>query len=206
MCNDNRALNKITVSDSYPLPRIDQIYDTIGKAKYFTALDVKSGYYQIKITDKDTKKTVFGCRFGTFEYKVMPFGLKNAPATFQRLMNHVFKDLLDVCVKVYLDDILIFSNSWAEHLKHLRIVFEQLRQYKLYVNIRNCQFWMDEIVYLGFKIGNGEIKVETSKLDKVRNMERPTNRKQVQQYLGFVNYFSKFVPKAAEILAPSRIL
>ena len=111
MCNDYRALNKISISDAYPLPRIDQLYDTVGKARYFTALDLKSGYYQIKIKDKDTSKTAFSCRFGNFEYKVMPFGLKNAPATFQRLMNHVFKDLLDVCVIVYLDDILIFSKT-----------------------------------------------------------------------------------------------
>ena len=202
MCNDYRALNKITISDAYPLPRIDQLYDTVGKAKYFTALDLKSGYYQIKIRDKDTPKTAFSCRFGNYEYRVMPFGLKNAPATFQRLMNYVFKDLLDVCVLVYLDDILIFSKTREEHLKHIRIVFERLRKFKLFVNLKKCQFWLKEVLYLGFQLSNGSIKVDPAKIGKIRTMARPTNRKQVQQYLGFVNYFGRFIPNAAEILAP----
>jgi hypothetical protein len=202
MCNDYRALNKITISDAYPLPRIDQLYDTVGKARYFTAIDLRSGYYQIKIVNRDTGKTAFSCRFGIFEYCVMPFGLKNAPATFQRLMNQIFRDLLDKCVLVYLDDILVYSNTIEEHLEHLRLVFTRLREHKLYANLGKCQFWMTELLYLGFRIGGGKIRVDPEKTNKILTMGRPKNRKQVQQYLGFVNYFARFIPNAAKILEP----
>ena len=131
LCTDFRALNKITIKNRYPLPRIEDLQDCLYRAKVFSSIDLTSGYWQIPIRAEDQHKTAFRSRYGHYEWKVMPFGLCNAPATFQRFMNDIFRDLLDVCVVVYLDDILVFSRSKEEHQQHLRQVLQRLREHHL---------------------------------------------------------------------------
>src|SRR5436190_11408511 len=132
MCIDYRALNARTIRNTYPLPRIQECIDKLGNAKELSSLDLLSGYWQLRVAEKDVQKTAFNTRYGKYEFLVMPFGLTNAPATFQTLMNQILRPYIDKFVLVYLDDILIYSNSDEEHLEHLRLVFEALREYKLY--------------------------------------------------------------------------
>jgi len=145
MCVDYRALNKDTIKDKYPLPRIDDLLDRLGKARYFTKLDIVSGYHQIGVKESDIHKTAFRTNRGHFEYIVMPFGLTNAPATFQRLMNKVFDKEWGVYVLVYLDDILVFSEDVESHFEPLEIVLGRLKQAKLYGRLHKCEFMKEEV-------------------------------------------------------------
>jgi len=149
MCVDYRMLNKITIKNKYPLPRIDEMLDRLNGAKYFTKIDLASGYHQIRIKEEDISKTAFRTRYGHYEYTVMPFGLCNAPATFQRLMNDIFRPYLDDFVVIYLDDILIFSKNLKEHKQHVQKVMEILREHKLYAKRSKCAFAQTEVEFLG---------------------------------------------------------
>jgi hypothetical protein len=140
MCVDYRALNKVTVKNWYPLPRIDDLFDRFSRAKVFSRIDLCSGYYQIRIKEGDEEKTACHTRYGSYEFLVMPFGLTNAPVTFCTLMNDIFREWLDDFVIVYIDDILIYSSSMEEHAEHLRKVFQKLRENKLYVKLEKCEF------------------------------------------------------------------
>ena len=152
MCVDYRALNRQTIRDQYPLPCIDDLLDRLGRAKHFSTLDLASGYHQIAVRAADIPKTAFRTQRGQFEFLVMPFGLTNAPATFQRLMNNIFKEELDAFVLVYLDDILIFSQTLQEHISHIRRALEKLRSAKLYARLHKCSFFQDRAEYLGFDV------------------------------------------------------
>ena len=165
MCIDYRALNKQTVRDQFPLPRIDSLLERLGQAKVFTKLDLASGYHQIAMEETSIQKTAFRTNRGHFEFLVMPFGLTNAPATFQRLMNKVFAGNLDKFITVYLDDILIFSRNLDEHWQHLRWALEQLRKAKLYGRLHKCEFLKDQVDYLGFEVSPRGIQASP---DKVR--------------------------------------
>ena len=147
MCVDYRALNEVTIKNKYPLPRIDVLFDQLKGSKYFSKIDLRSGYHQLKIKESDIPKTAFVTRYGQFEFTVMSFGLTNAPAYFMNLMNKVFMDELDKFVVVFIDDILIYSKSAQEHEQHLRVVLEKLRAHKLYVKFSKCEFWLQ---FLGF--------------------------------------------------------
>ena len=147
MCIDYRALNKITVRNGYPLPRIEDLLDTLGGAKVFSSLDLQAGYHQILIKPSDVPKTTFRTPLGHFQFKVLPFGLTNAPATFQALMNRVFGPYVGKFVLVYLDDILIFSKNHEEHAEHLCLVLEKLRAYQLYAKRSKCEFGLDEVAF-----------------------------------------------------------
>lgn len=151
-CIDYRALNKQTVKNKYPLPRIDELLDQLHGASYFTKLDLTSGYWQVPVAPEDIPKTAFRTRYGLYEYTVMPFGLTNAPATFQRLMNSILGPYVDKFVLNLLDDILIFSKTLEEHKIHVRKVLEKLREYKLYGRLRKCTFCAREVEFLGFTV------------------------------------------------------
>jgi len=139
LCVDYRALNKITIKNRYPLPRIEELMDHLAGAKYFFKIDLYSGYHQIRIKKEDTHKTAFRTRYGHYEFLVLPFGLTNAPATFMTLMNDIFREYLDEFVIVYLDDILIYSKTKEEHLKHLCLVLKTLKEHKLYAKLKKCE-------------------------------------------------------------------
>ena len=164
MCIDSRALNKQTIKDQFPLPRIDSLLERLGQATVFTKLDLASGYHQIAIEETSVQKTAFRTNFGHFEFLVMPFGLCNAPGTFQRLMNKVFAGNLNKFITVYLDDILIFSRSMEEHWKHLRWALDRLREAKLYGRLHKCEFLKDQVEYLGFEVSPRGVQASPGKV------------------------------------------
>jgi hypothetical protein len=165
MCVDYRPLNAVTIKNKYPLPRIDVLFDQLAGAKVFSKIDLRSGYHQIKIRASDVPKTAFSTRYGLYEFLVMSFGLTNAPAYFMYLMNSVFMNELDKFVVVFIDDILIYSKSEAEHAKHLRIVLQRLRDHKLYAKFSKCEFWLDSVKFLGHTISKDGISVDPSKVE-----------------------------------------
>ncbi|KAJ9517102.1 hypothetical protein QJQ45_002613 [Haematococcus lacustris] len=164
MCIDYRALNKLTVRDRYPLPRIDELFDKLAGKKVFSSLDLQAGYHQIRITEEDVPKTAFLTPVGQFQFKVLCFGLTNAPATFQRVMNTVFKPLINKSVLVYIDDILVMSNTPEEHLVHLREVLQLMREHKLYAKMSKCEFNQPKLVFLGHIVGGGEEDLVSARL------------------------------------------
>ena len=202
LCVDYRALNKQTVKNKCPLPRIDELLDRLKDARFFSKLDLRSGYHQIRISPEDTHKTAFRTRYGHFEFKVLSFGLVNAPATFTTLMNNVFHDLLDDCVIVYLDDILVYSRTKEEHLGHLRKVLGLLRANKLYAKQEKCEFLKTEITYLGHVIGPLGISMDPEKIKAIRDWPPPKNVKELQSFLGLANYYRKFMKDFAKTTTP----
>nr|XP_048324599.1 uncharacterized protein LOC125420961 [Ziziphus jujuba var. spinosa] len=167
MCIDYRALNKITIKNKYPMPLIADLFDQLGQAKYFTKLDLRSGYYQVRIAEGDEAKTTCITRYGSYEFLVMPFGLTNAPTTFCTLMNKLFHPYLDRFVVVYLDDIVIYSNTMEEHLQHLRQVFQVLQDNELYIKLEKCSFAQKEVMYLGHKIKDGKLMMDEAKVQAI---------------------------------------
>jgi hypothetical protein len=202
MCVDFRALNKITVKNRYPLPRIDDLLDQLKDAKYFTKLDLRSGYHQIRIAEGDTWKTTFKTKQGLFEWMVMPFGLCNAPATFMRVMNDVLRPFLDDCVIVYLDDILIFSKSREEHIRHVKQVLDVLRKEQLFLKLSKCEFGKTSLIYLGHIVGGGELKIDPSKVKVILEWTKPSNVTEVRSFLGATQYWRKFIANFSSIASP----
>jgi hypothetical protein len=164
MCVDYHPLNAVTIKNKYPLPHIDVLFDQLAGAKVFSKIDLLSGYHQIKIRTSDVPKTAFSTRYSLYEFLVMSFGLTNAPAYFMYLMNSVFMNELDKFVVVFIDDILIYSKSEAEHVKHLPIVLHRLRDHKLYAKFSKCEFWLDSVKFLGHTISMDGISVDPSKV------------------------------------------
>ena len=156
-CVDYRALNKMTLKNSYPLPRVDGLLDEVGHAMYFTLIDLRSGYHQMRIAEEDIPKTGFNTRFGHYEFIVVPFGLSNAPASFMTIMNDVFRDDTGKFVCCYLDEIIVYSNSWDEHIHHVELVLKRLRSERLYAKQSKCVFGATEVEYLGFILKSGQI-------------------------------------------------
>ncbi|GJX92340.1 putative reverse transcriptase domain-containing protein [Tanacetum coccineum] len=149
MCIDYRELNKLTIKNRYPLPRIDDLFDQLQGSSVYSKIDLRSGYHQLRVRDKDIPKTAFRTRYGHYEFQVMPFGLTNAPAVFMDLMNRVCKPYLDKFVIVFIDDILIYSCNKEEHADLLRIILELLKKEKLYAKFSKCDFWISIVQFLG---------------------------------------------------------
>ena len=164
LCIDYRELNKVTVINIYPLPRIDEFFDNLQGAQVFSKIDLRSGYHQLKVKPEDIDKTVFRTRYGHYEFLVMPFGVTNAPAAFMDLVSRSFKPYLDDFIDVFIDDILIYSKSIEEHEHHLRLALQTLREQKLYAKLCKCEFWLDHVMFLGMLLAKMEFLLIRRKL------------------------------------------
>ena len=189
MCIDYRQLNKVTVKNKYPLPRIDDLFDQLQGASLFSKIDLRSGYHQLKIRASDIPKTAFRTRYGHYEFLVMSFGLTNAPAAFMELMNGVFRPYLDSFVIVFIDDILVYSKTEEDHVRHLRIVLQRLREEKLYAKFSKCEFWLTSVTFLGHVVSKEGIRVDPAKIEAVRGWTRPTSLTEIQSFVGFASYY-----------------
>jgi hypothetical protein len=184
------------------LPRIDDLVDQLKGAKVYSSLDLTQGYYQLKIAPTDVPKTAFKTHIGLYEYKVLPMGLSNAPATFQRAMNALFAPLIGKFVCIYLDDILVYSRNPEEHVAHLKAVFELMDRHKLYTNMAKCKFNTTEVKFLGHIIGHNTVKPDPAKVQAVVDWPVPADVHQLRSFLGLVNYFSKFIDQHARVAQP----
>jgi hypothetical protein len=202
MCIDFRAINKVTIRDTYPLPRIGEYLERLGGARFFSKIDLKSGYHQVRIRPEDVPKTAFNTRYGSFEFLVLPFGLTNAPPTFQRLMNTVLEGFIDEFVLVYLDDILIYSKTEGEHERHVRQVLDRLRQQKLFANRKKCVFGTKELEFVGYHISAKGILPSRNKINSIQQWPQPTNVQEVRQFIGVANYYRQYIKGFASIAAP----
>ncbi|SNX84008.1 uncharacterized protein MEPE_02716 [Melanopsichium pennsylvanicum] len=201
-CVDYRALNAITVKDCYPIPLISEHLDRLATAKIFTKFDLKGAYNLLRIAPGHKWKTAFRTRYGSYKYLVMPFGLCNAPATFQRLMNHMLSDLLDVSVIVYLDDILVFSNNEADHHHHVCQVLDRLRKHQLYCAPDKCEFHTDSVKFLGYLVSPDGLSMDPTKVSTVLEWPPPQSIRQIQVFLGFANFYRRFIRHYSRVAAP----
>jgi len=202
LCVDWRGLNKITKKDRYPLPLIPNLLDRLHSSEIYTKIDLRGAYNLVRIAPGDEWKTAFRTRYGSFDFKVMHFGLTNAPATFQRYMNSIFSDVLDQYVVVYLDDILIFSKNPEEHQKHVLDVLERLKKHGLYAKPEKCEFSVKSTEFLGFIISPSGISMSQSKVDAILKWPAPKNVKQIQSFLGFANFYRRFIYNYSDIVIP----
>ena len=201
-CIDYRALNKNTIKNRYPLPKIDELLDQLAGARVFTKIDLRSGYHQIRVVPEDIHKTAFRTRYGHYEFTVVPFGLCNAPATFMRLMNSIMHPYLDKFVVVFLDDILIYSKDLKEHEDHLRLVLKQLRKHQLYGKVSKCEFFKKQLEYLGHDVSSEGIKVSPAKIEAIKTWPTPQTVRQVRSFVGLANFYRKFIKGFSEIAKP----
>lgn len=202
MCIDFRVLNNNTIKDRFPLPQIDELISKFYGAKVFSKLDLMSGYYQVRIDEKDVEKTAFSTEYGHYEWKVMPFGLTNAPATFQRMMNNLLQPLLNGFVQVYLDDIFIYSSDENQHDEHVRKVLDILQDKQLIAKKSKCAFFYRELRFLGHVITAEGIKADPDKVEKVKNWPTPTTIKEAQMFMGLTSYYRKFIKNHSKIANP----
>src|ERR687886_560040 len=202
MCIDYRELNKRTVKNRYPLPRIDDLFDRLQGASFFSKIDLRSGYHQVRVAEADVPKTAFRTRYGHYEFLVMPFGLTNAPAIFMDLMNRVCRPYLDKFVIVFIDDVLIYSKTEAEHEAHLRCILQLLKQEKLYAKLSKCEFWLREVQFLGHVICQEGVKVDPSKIEAVMNRESPKTPTEIKSFLGLAGYYRRFIQDFSKIASP----
>ena len=202
LCIDYRELNRVTIKNKYPLPRIDDLFDQLRGASMFSKIDLRSGYHQIPIKESDIPKTAFRTRYGHYEFTVMPFGLTNAPAVFMDQMNRTFRELLDICVVVFIDDILVYSMGEDEHEEHLRKVLETLRRYKWFAKLSKCDFWLREVAFLGHVIDAEGIKVDPAKIKAVVEWKSPSSVSEVRSFLGLAGHYRRFVRNFSKIAKP----
>lgn len=199
---DYRKLNDKTISDRYPIPDITEILDKLGRATYFSTIDLVSGFHQIQLDKEDIEKTAFSVTSGKYEFTRMPFGLKNAPATFQRVMDAVLRDLVGVCCLVYMDDIIIFSSSFEEHIKDIRKVFKKLKEACLKIQLDKCYFFRHEVQFLGHTVTKDGVKPNSDKIDVIKNWPVPKNEKELKQFLGTIGYYRRFIKDFAKMVKP----
>lgn len=202
MVIDYRRLNDITIDDKYPLPNINDLFDKLGKSVYFTTLDLASGYHQIEVEEKDRQKTAFSTQNGHFEFLRMPFGLKTAPATFQRTMDNILRGLQGLHCMVYLDDIIIYGNSLDEMINKLRIVFDRLRTTNMKIQLDKSEFLRKEVLYLGHTITKDGLKPNDDKINAVLNYPLPKTTTEIKSFLGLVGYYRRFIKDFAKITQP----
>ncbi|GJR99540.1 putative reverse transcriptase domain-containing protein [Tanacetum coccineum] len=202
MCIDYRELNKLTVKNRYPLPRIDDLFDQLQGSSVYSKIDLRSGYHQLRVREEDIPKTAFRTRYGHYEFRVMPFGLTNAPAVFMDLMNRVCKPYLDKFVIVFIDDILIYSKNKQEHEEHLKIILELLKKEELYAKFSKCEFWIPKVQFLGHVIDSEGIHVDPAKIESIKDWTSPKSPTEIRQFLGLAGYYRRFIEGFSKIAKP----
>ncbi|KAK4397717.1 RNA-directed DNA polymerase [Sesamum angolense] len=193
MCCNYRVLNKITVKNKYPIPLVVDCFDRLTWAKYFTKIDLRSGYWQVRIKEGDEAKTTMVTRYEAFEFLVMPFGLTNSPITFSTMMNQVLHGCLDEFVVVYLENIFVYSGTLAEHVEHLWQVLMRLYEHDLYAKVSKCSFAQETIRFLGHIMERGRIRMDPKKVQAIKEWRPPSNVHDLRSFLGLVNYYRRFV-------------
>jgi hypothetical protein len=206
MCIDYRALNNLTIKNRYPLPRIDQLLDTLQGSTCFSSLDLHSGYHQIRLAASDVPKTAFSTPTGHYEYMVMPMGISNAPSVYQSVMHNLFRDMLGKYVLIYLDDILVYSKTPAEHRAHLEAVLLRLQEHDLKAKPSKCEFFMSDIKFLGHIVGSSGVQVDPSKIKVIKDWPVPATPTEVRSFLGLANYFRKFIQGFSKMAQPLNAL
>ncbi|GJW57127.1 putative reverse transcriptase domain-containing protein, partial [Tanacetum coccineum] len=202
MCIDYRELNKLTVKNRYPLPRIDDLFDQLQGSSVYSKIDLRSGYHQLRVREEDIPKTAFRTRYGHYEFQVMPFGLTNAPAVFMDLMNRVCKPYLDKFVIVFIDDILIYSKNKKEHEEHLKQILELLKKEELYAKFSKCKFWIPKVQFLGHVIDSEGIHVDPAKIESIKDWTSPKSPTEIRQFLGLAGYYRRFIEGFSKIAKP----
>jgi hypothetical protein len=192
----------VIVKNKYPLPRIDDLLDQLRNAKFFSKIDLRSGYHQMKIRPKDIPKTAFVTRYGQYEFTVISFGVTNALDYFMNMMNKVFMDELDKFVVVFIGDILVYSSTVEEHEQHLRVVLEKLRQNQLYAKFSKCEFWLKEVAFRGHVLTAEGVAVDPAKIEAVKEWEQPHNVSDIRSFLGLVGYYRRFIENFSKIAKP----
>ena len=201
LCIDYRNLNKITTPDPYPIPRIDDLIDELNSAEYLTKIDLNKGFLQIPVNPEDQPKTAFQTPWGKFEFTRMPFGLMNAPSTFQRSMTQVLQGL-EPFSSCYIDDIVVHSKEWGDHVKHIREVLERLKKSGLTANFKKCVWGVAEIEYLGHRVGKGTVGIPDLRVKALREFSKPMTKKELKSYLGMLGYYRKFIPGFSSTALP----
>jgi hypothetical protein len=184
------------------LPRIEDLFDQLRGASVFSKIDLRSGYHQLRIRPSDIPKTAFITKYGLYEFTVMSFGLTNAPAFFMNLMNSVFMDYLDKFVVVFIDDILIYSQSEEEHADHLRMVLQRLREHQLYAKLCKCEFWISKVLFLGHIINKEGLAMDPKKVADIRNWKAPTYARGIKSFIGMAGYYRRFIEGFSKIVKP----
>ena len=200
MCTDYRKVNSVTKTDTFSIPRIDDCIDNIGHAKYVTKFDFLKGFWQILLTDRAKEISAFVTPDGLYQYKVMPFGMKNSPVTFQRLINVLISDL-DGC-KAYIDDAIIFSDERKKHLETIRALFDRLSEAKLTINLAKSEFCHANLTFLGHIVGQGQVKSVEAKVEAISDFPVPTCKRQLMRFLGMAGYYRKFYHNFSVIAVP----
>jgi hypothetical protein len=202
LCINFQGLNCLTKKDCYPLPLISNLLNSLHKARLYTKIDLHHAYHLVRIAEGDEWKAAFHTCYGSFKWLVMPFGLTNAPAAFQRFMNNVFKDLLNICVTVYLDNILIYSDNVSDHKKHVHDVLHRLCQNSLYAHANKCEFHSESVEYLGYILSPDGLKMSEYKVKTIQDWPEPKKVKDVQSFLGFANFYHHFIYNYSDIVVP----
>jgi hypothetical protein len=202
MCVDCRAINNINVKYQHPIPRLDDMLDELHGSKLFLKINLKSGYHQIRMKERDEWKIAFKTKYGLYEWLVIPFGLTGAPSTFMRLMNHVLRAFIGKFAVVYFDDILIYSKEIDEHIGHLRQVLDVLRKESLYANLKKSDFCMDKIVFLGYVVRAKGIEMDEAKVKAIQEWPTPKSIIEVKSFHGLASFYRRFVKDFSTIVSP----